>query len=114
MKTPHTGIHTYLLESDIEIWIEPDAYCPRLIIKRPKNIKNNYTVLSQTLQPFEVNIEKGESIFLEDPIYNLIANPNIESQLKLKTARQLKELAEKMERMIQEKIEETQYDNEDI
>jgi|GEM_PF-3623552 len=108
MKTKHTDRNTYLLDSDIEIWIEPDVYCPRLIIKRPKKVKNSHTVLSQTMQPFQKIIKENESLFIEDPFYNLIANPNIDNQDKLQTAIQLKELAEKIERMIQEKIEEEQ------
>ena len=108
MKTQHTDRNTYLLDSDIEIWIEPDVYCLRLIIKRPKRIKNSRTVLSQTMQPFQQIIKEHESLFIEDPFYNLIANPSINNQAKLQTAMQLKELAEKIERMAQEKIEEEQ------
>ena len=111
MKTQHTDRNTYLLDSDIEIWIEPDDYCPRLIIKRPKKIKNSRTVLSQTMQPFQQIIKENESLFIEDPFYNLIANPSIGNQAKLQTAMQLKELAEKIERMVQEQIEEVQMDD---
>jgi hypothetical protein len=110
----HTDTHTYLLDSDLEVWIEPDAYCPRLIIKRPKKIKNTYTVLSQTMHPFAKIIRDDESLFLEDPLYNLVANSRIDNQVKLKTATQLKELAEKLERMIREKIDEEQIEDEDL
>lgn len=111
MKTQHTDRNIYLLDSDIEIWVEPDAYCPRLIIKRPKKIKNSCTVLSQTMQPFQQIIKENESLFIEDPFYNLIANPSIGNQAKLQTAMQLKELVEKIERMVQENIEEEQMDD---
>ena len=58
------------------------------------------------MQPFQQIIKENESLFIEDPFYNLIANPSIGNQAKLQTAMQLKELAEKIERMVQEKIEE--------
>jgi hypothetical protein len=38
------------------------------------------------MQPFEKTIRDEESAFLEDPIYNLIANSNIDNHVKLKTA----------------------------
>ncbi len=111
MKTQHTDRNTYLLDSDIAIWIEPDVYCPRLIIKRPKKIKNSYTVLSQTKEPFQQIIKENESLFIEDLFYKLIANPEINNQAKLQTTKQLKELAEKIDLIIQEKIEEEQIDD---
>lgn len=114
MKNQHTEIHTYLLDSGIEIWLEPDVYCPRLIVKRPRKIKISQEVLSQTMEPFQQIIKNEEYLFIEDPIYYFIANPDIENKVKLNTANQLKELAEKMERMVKEKIEEEELNDENL
>ena len=114
MKTQTTDTHTYLLDSGLEVWIEPDEYCPRLIVKRPRKIKNSGTTLSQTMQPYQQIIKYNESLFIEDPFYNLIANTSIDNQAKLKTAKQLKELSEKLERMIQERIEGELMDDEEL
>ena len=77
---------------------------------------SSYWVNVFTFSPSEtLNSSKdNESIFIEDPLYNLIANPDIDNQVKLETARQLKKLAEKLEGMIQEKIEEEQMDDEEL
>ncbi len=112
MKIQHTDEHTFLLDSDIEVWLEPDAYCPRVFIKKPKNIKKSHTVLSQTMVPYQQIIKGDEFLFIEDIVYNLFRNPKFSNEVKLKTARQLKELAKKMEKMIEERIEEDQLDDE--
>ncbi len=107
MTEKHTVDKKYKLDSDIEVWIEPDPYCPILILKRPKAFKKSYPVLSQSGIELQTIIENPESVFVEDIIFNYIANDKYSVQQKLQVADHLEKLVNKMRKMVKE-IEESQ------
>lgn len=55
--------------------------------------------------PYQQIINGDKFLFIEDIVYNLFRNPKFNNDVKLKTARQLKKLSIKMEKMIEERIE---------
>ena len=91
---------TYKLDSEIEVWLEPDPYCPRILVSRPKALKNSISVLSQTGVEFQSIIKNPEAIFIEDLLYNFIGNEKYCVENINHVADQLIELANKIKRMV--------------
>ena len=64
------------------------------------------------MEPFQKIVKNPEALFIENLIYNFIVNPSIDNDVKLRTAKQLKVLVEKMKLIINEKIESEGFDDE--
>lgn len=100
MTEKHTPDKKYKLDSDIEVWLEPDPYCPRVMLKRPKSFKKSNPVLSQSGIELQSIIKNPESVFVEDIIFNCIANDKYSVQQKLQVADHLERLVIKMRKMV--------------
>lgn len=97
------------LDSDIEIWLEPDAYCPRVMLKRPKTFKNSVPALSQSGLEVQCIVKNPEAIFIEDLIYNFFASKSISIDDKKVAAKHLTRLAARINEMIYENQDAEEY-----
>ena len=102
-RTPN---QTYVLMSGIESWLEPDPYFPRLFVKRPEEISESFQMLDINKgEHYEVSIEKDESLFLDDILFNFFGDQKVDNDVKLKTIEQLKEKINHIDNMIKSRIE---------
>ena len=109
-RTPN---QTYILMSGIESWIEPDPYFPRLFVKRPEEISETFQMLDITKgEHYDVSIEKDESLFLDDVLYNFFGDHRIENDVKLKTIEQFKKTINHIDNMIKNRIEDELFEAE--
>ena len=105
MKTHASGLH-----GNFDVRLEPDPYCPRVHIRRPAKLKLSQTILDPaTGMTHEKILGNEEGFFIEDVFFELAHRDDLSAQEKLHTINQIRNLLNKLERMVNEKIEEVEW-----
>jgi hypothetical protein len=108
MKTSTRG-----MTGNISVTLEPDAYCPRLQLRFPSQLRRSVTVRDENFKPwYEQLLGTEETLFLEDVLFEYIASKMDSDAEKLKTIEQLGKLIAHVKGMVQESIEIAQLENE--
>lgn len=101
-----TDDQKYSLYSGIESWIEADPYFPRLFIKRPDEISETFPMRTLEGGHYREDIEKDESLFLDDILYNFFGDDRIDNEVKFQTIKQLRKTIDRIDGNLKYKIDE--------